>query len=187
MPLHLTRSVSLPHLAVAPTSDVPFPERQRSSRESAWYCTLMVPDDLMGAAWDVSLLSGRFTDHMKSNAKLLCVTRDDPDVSVNRPHQPHVWAPYAHPSMWDRYGGQHRWRLPDVGRKRLTDLWNWPHGPRRIVRRASGLCGSAGHRVGGLTLWGRHSQDHGETSCSTQHQRDHARLYFSKASDWAPS
>lgn len=156
----------------------------RESRE--WFCTLLVPDDLMNDAWDVVAISERFTDHMKSNAKLLCVTQDDPELNVNRSNHMYGRA-YAHPSLWDRYGGQHGGvclmlhvgelhRSVELAAASRGELYAGP-----VAYEDQPPSESAAY-----TLWATALKAQGETSVFAQHQRDHRdALYFSKSSDWA--
>ena len=156
----------------------------RESRQ--WVCTLMVPDDLMGAEWDVLALSSRFTDHMKSNAKLLCVTRDDPDLAIDRSSHMYGRA-YAHPSMWDRYGGQHGGVCLMLDAKELhRSVELASSGRGELFSGPVAYADQPATESAAYTLWANTLNDQGETTVFDQHQRDHREaLYFSKASDWA--
>lgn len=157
----------------------------RESRQ--WVCNLMVPDDLMDAEWDVLALSRRFTEHMKSNAKLLCVSQDDPALNANRSNHMYGRA-YAHPSMWDRYGGQHGGvclMLDAAELHRAVQLASTDRGD--LVSSPVAYADQPPAEPAAYTLSASDLHERGETAVFNQHQREHRRtLYFSKASDWAP-
>ena len=156
----------------------------RESRE--WFCTLMVPDELMADTWDAVDTSRRFTDHMKSNAKLLCVTQDDPALNAGRSNHMYGRA-YAHPSMWDRYGGHHGGvcLMLDVGElHRSVELATTGRG--ELYFGPVAYADQPPTESAAYTLWATALNAYGETSVFAQHQRDHREaLYFSKSSDWA--
>ncbi|WP_375477527.1 DUF2971 domain-containing protein [uncultured Jatrophihabitans sp.] len=156
----------------------------RESRE--WACTLMVPDELMSKDWDVLGVSDRFTAFMKSNAKLLCVTRDDPSLAPERVN--HLYGRgYAHPSMWDRYARGH------TGVCLMLDVVELD---RAVIKASSGQ--ETIYHMGvsyedmpetetlAYTVSAKSIDEYGESAVFADHQRQfHGPLYFWKSRDWA--
>jgi hypothetical protein len=156
----------------------------RESRD--WICTLAVPDELMHKDWDVFALSDRFSRFMKANAKLLCVTRDDPNLDPDRIS--HLYGrSYAHASLWDRYANRHS------GVCLMLDTDKFATATA-IAADGRGECLRMGVSYGDMPptekeaylLSAADLDARGEDAVFVDHQRDHhGSLYFWKASDWA--
>lgn len=156
----------------------------RESRE--WTCTLMVPDELMEREWDVVGLSRRFTEFMKANAKLLCVTRDDPDLDPTRASHLYGRA-YAHPSMWDRYAGAHSGVCLMLDVELLGEaVARAADGRGDLYRIGVSYADQPSSEITAYTLSARDIDARGELAVFADHQRrHHGALYFRKSKDWA--
>ena len=156
----------------------------RESRQ--WTCTLMVPDELIGQDWDIVALSDRFTAFMKANAKLLCVTRDDPGLDPDRVDHLYGRA-YAHPSMWDRYAGGHTGVCLMLDVDRLNDaVAQAAVGHGELYRMGVSYADQPPAEHHAYTLWAGEIFERGEEAVFAEHQRTHhGALYFWKSKDWA--
>jgi len=156
-------------------------------RESrGWLCGLSVPDKLMDREWDIVALSTRFTDYMKKNAKLLCLTRDDPEFELNPAN--HLYGrSYAHPSMWDRYASNH---------SGVCLMFDWDKLGTAVLTSADGRGETYRIAVSYDDIPpGEHAAyhlnaseivEHGEETVFRDHQLSHhGTLYFRKSRDWA--
>jgi hypothetical protein len=155
----------------------------RESRE--WTCTLMVPDELMNSDWNILELSDRFTAFMKENAKLLCVTRDDPALDPGRADH-HEGRSYAHPSMWDRYARGHRGVCLMLDIAALADAVAVAcDGRGTLYRQGVSYDDHPPGEETAYTLWARDLASRGEQAVFADHQTEHhPALYFWKSSDW---
>ncbi|MGL5826125.1 MAG: DUF2971 domain-containing protein [Nocardioides sp.] len=156
----------------------------RESRE--WVCNLLVPDKLMDRDWDIVALSERFTAYMKANAKLLCVTRDDPEFHPNR--ESYLYGRgYAHPSMWDRYADAHSGVCLVLDAEKLAEATNTAAGGRGTLQsQAVSYADQPSGEVNAYTLFGAELVEFGEDATFARHQSHHLdALYFWKSKDWA--
>lgn len=156
----------------------------RESRE--WTCTLMVPDELMGQDWDIVGISERFTAYMKKNAKLLCVTRDDPDLAPARGSYLYGRG-YAHPSMWDRYANGHSGVCLMLDREKLNDaVAQATAGRGEFYHGGVSYADQPPAEAHAYTLWASDIVERGEPAVFGDHQKIHRdALYFWKSQDWA--
>lgn len=167
-------------LRFSPMSEVNDP---RESKD--WLCSLT--GELAGADdLDIRELSRRFTDALKGSAKVLCLTRDDPNPDLSSVG--HVYARgYAHPRMWDRYSGHHTGvclafdidRLGDEIAASVADKGELIHqgisysdAPPKEAN-AFNIQASA---IGRMGL---------EGALKAHRQRYFGTLYFYKSTDWA--
>lgn len=156
----------------------------RESRE--WICSLTVPGELMGTDWDVVGLSERFTAHMKSTAKLLCVTRDNPDLDPDRPD--HLYGRgYAHPSMWDRYAAGHAGVCLILDTDCLVDaVARAADGRGDVYRQGVSYQDQPIGEARAYTLSASAIAERGEEAVFSEHQLTYmGDLYFWKSKDWS--
>ena len=177
---HILPSLSLRMSRFASVND------PRESRE--WICTLTVPDELMNRNWNILEMSDRFTDYMKLNAKLLCVTRDDPNLDPLRTN--HLYGRgYAHPSMWDRYAEGHAGVCLILDIEKLSDSvadTAASRGNLDLYRQGVSYADMPDGETRAYTLSASDLVDRDESDVFGDHQRKyHGELYFWKSQDWA--
>lgn len=156
----------------------------RESRE--WLCALTVPNELMHKEWDVLAISDRFTSFMKANAKLLCVTRDDPQLEPNRSGYLYGRS-YAHPSMWDRYANNHSGVCLMLDTDKLAEaVAEAALGRGEVLHIGVSYEDMPETESSAYLLSAEDLDARGEQQVFADHQRKHhGALYFWKARDWA--
>lgn len=81
--------------------------RMNDPRESKkWNLTFFLPADLFPEGFSAVEGSLEYSDRIKGNAHVVCFTRDDPELAIERSDS-HYGRGYAHPSLWDRYAEAH--------------------------------------------------------------------------------
>ena len=161
--------------------------RVNDPRESrAWYCSLTVPDEVADREWNITQLSASFTAYMKETAKLLCVTRDDPNFDPNR--EAYLYGRcYAHPSMWDRYAGNHSgvclmFDIEDLG----AAVARASEGRGDVYYQAVSYADMPPVEHPAYALDASDLFRRGEAEVFRDHQiKHHGALYFWKSRDWA--
>jgi Protein of unknown function (DUF2971) len=184
---HYTRAETF-LLHILPTMQLrmsPFANLNDPRESRTWLCTIRLSD---GASrdWDLLTISREFSEFMKGTASVLCFTRDDPDFSPGR-HAHLYGRGYAHPSMWDRYAGNHSGVCLALDIDHLSDDIARSVGEKGDLLYMDVSYEDMDERdLRAFELEASDLESKGLESTFREHQeRYHGRLYFSKGKDWS--
>lgn len=131
-------------------------------------------------------LQQRMDGFIRRRAKLLCLTQDEDDNA--RASIWHYGRGFAHPSLWDRYAGNHSGVCLALDKQQLVEdvegqlggrggIW---HGPVEYANAPTGEIEAFDLRTTTLRDLGE------EGAARRQVERFRRELFFTKAMDWAP-
>lgn len=161
--------------------------RLNDPRESkAW--SWSVTDDAGVAQspdFDFFGLQERMDSFIRGRAKLLCLTQDDGDKLQTSAW--HHGRGYAHPSLWDRYAGNHSGVCLAFEKGKLTEDLQGQLGGRGLIRHGPVEYADApGVETRAFNLRTTTLRDLGEDGAArNQVERFTRELFFTKSHDWA--
>lgn len=165
-------------------------DKVNDPRESqVWNFGLSVRPELEDFPWELEAIADRFTSYLKGNAKLLCVTQDDPLLHPNR--HAHLYGRcYAHPSMWDRYAARHSGVCLTLDKKKLHDAVEQAATARgQIISAPICYADQPQNADRAFHLYADETAaiaDGREPAVFQEHQRAHLdAFYFWKSLDWS--